>query len=56
MEKEKNMMKVNYNLKENIYMIKKEKEKNILMEGQNMKENIYLIANIMVKVMMKMVI
>ena len=57
MEKEKNiMMMVNQNLKENIYMIKKEKENYILIINQNMMENIYIIKNGMVKDMMKILI
>ena len=43
MEKEKNIIRVNQNLKENILMVKDgtEKEKNIIIkEIQNLKENI----------------
>ena len=57
MEKEKNItMMVNYNLKENIYMVIKEKENYILMEIQNMKVNIYTIKNITEKDLAQMVI
>ena len=45
----KNMMKINYYLKENIYIINKEKEKIMLIIDQNMKENIYTGENGMVK-------
>ena len=42
MEKEKNIMiMVNQNLKENIYMMKKEKENYILIINQNIMKNIY---------------
>ena len=41
MEKEKNILMVNQNLKENIQMGKEmEKEKNIYQMNQNLKENI----------------
>ena len=56
MEKEKNIIKANYHLKENTFMGIKEKEKNMmLMEKWFMKENIYMTRNGMEKYLMKMI-
>ena len=56
MDMENHIIKVNYRLKENIYIIIEEKVNFMSMEFWNMKVNIYIIKNGMEKDMMKMVI